>query len=307
MSQQSSLLVELEPVVAANLDRHLSHVKEWHPHDYIPWSDGKNFAFLGGEDWTPEQSRLDESAKVAMIVNLLTEDNLPSYHREISTRFGRGGAWGTWVGQWTAEENRHGIALRDYLVVTRAVDPVVLERARMAHMVAGYNSGDKTSLEGMVYVTFQELATRVSHRNTGIASGDPIARSLFSRIAADENLHMLFYRNLVAAAFELAPGPVMRAVADELNRFQMPGADMSGFIRKAKVIADAGIFDLHIYLEEVVRPTLRAWGVFEMSGLDAQAEQAREEIARHLATLEARSARLLERRKRASFRSLPTT
>ena len=46
-----------------------------------------------------------------MFVNLLTEDNLPSYHREIATRFGRDGAWGTWVGRWTAEENRHGIAM----------------------------------------------------------------------------------------------------------------------------------------------------------------------------------------------------
>ena len=55
-----------------------------------------------------------------MFVNLLTEDNLPVYHREIATRFGRDGAWGTWVGRWTAEENRHGVALRDYLVVTRA-------------------------------------------------------------------------------------------------------------------------------------------------------------------------------------------
>lgn len=44
------------------------------------------------------------------MVNLLTEDNLPSYHREIATRFGRDGAWGTWVGQWTAEEGRHSIS-----------------------------------------------------------------------------------------------------------------------------------------------------------------------------------------------------
>ena len=44
-----------------------------------------------------------------MITNLLTEDNLPSYHREIAENFSQDGAWGTWVGRWTAEENRHGI------------------------------------------------------------------------------------------------------------------------------------------------------------------------------------------------------
>src|SRR5436305_1683470 len=94
------LLHELEPVVAANLDRHLSLAKEWHPHDYVPWSRGRDFAFLGGADWRPEDSELDPVARTAMIVNLLTEDNLPSYHREIATRFGRDGAWGQLVGRW---------------------------------------------------------------------------------------------------------------------------------------------------------------------------------------------------------------
>ena len=143
-STPHNLLEELEPVVAENLDRHLGLAQEWHPHDYIPWSQGRDFAFLGGEDWAPEQSQLSETAKAAMFTNLLTEDNLPSYHREIATRFGRDGAWGTWVGRWTAEENRHGVALRDYLVVTRGVDPVELERARMDYMTSGYDSGDKT-------------------------------------------------------------------------------------------------------------------------------------------------------------------
>ena len=90
-SPHSAVLIELEPVVAQNLDRHLALAREWHPHDYIPWSEGRDFAFLGGEDWSPEQSRLDETAKAAMITNLLTEDNLPSYHREIATRFGHDG------------------------------------------------------------------------------------------------------------------------------------------------------------------------------------------------------------------------
>ena len=107
------------------------------PHDYVPWSEGRDFAYLGGDDWEPGDSKLDPVAKTAMVVNLLTEDNLPSYHREIADRFGRDGAWGKWVGRWTAEEGRHGVALRDYLVVTRGVDPVKLEELRMIHMIAG--------------------------------------------------------------------------------------------------------------------------------------------------------------------------
>ena len=121
---QTRLLHELEPVVAANVDRHLGLAKDWQPHDYVPWSEGRDFdGILGGEPWETGQSRLSEVARTALIVNLLTEDNLPSYHHEIASLFGRDGAWGTWVHRWTAEEGRHGIVMRDYLLASRAVDP----------------------------------------------------------------------------------------------------------------------------------------------------------------------------------------
>lgn len=113
------LLHELEDIAEDNVNRHLAMAKDWHPHDYVPWDDGRNFAALGGEDWDPEQSQLSDTARAAMITNLLTEDNLPSYHREIAQHFSLNGAWGTWVGRWTAEENKHSIVMRDYLVVTR--------------------------------------------------------------------------------------------------------------------------------------------------------------------------------------------
>src|SRR4051812_31965957 len=41
-SSQTALLTELEPVVAANLDRHLSLAKDWQPQDYVPWSRGRD-------------------------------------------------------------------------------------------------------------------------------------------------------------------------------------------------------------------------------------------------------------------------
>ena len=70
---QLELLTELESVAEENVNRHLSLAKEWHPHDYVPWDEGRNFAALGGVDWDPEQSQLSEVAKAAMITNLLTE------------------------------------------------------------------------------------------------------------------------------------------------------------------------------------------------------------------------------------------
>jgi acyl-[acyl-carrier-protein] desaturase len=301
-SPQTTLLTELEPVVADNLDRHISMAREWHPHDYVPWSEGRDFAHLGGADWSPEQSRLDETARAAMVTNLLTEDNLPSYHREIATRFGRDGAWGQWVGRWTAEENRHGIALRDYLLVTRGVDPVALERARMDYMTSGYDSGDKSPLEALAYVSFQELATRVSHRNTGRATGDPIADKLLARIATDENLHMIFYRNLMAAAFDIDPDLAMQAVTTEVVGFEMPGAGMAGFRRMSLLIAKAGIYDLRLHHDEVVSPVLRAWRVFERTDVGPAGEKAREELAEFLSGLDTAATRFVESRERARTR-----
>jgi acyl-[acyl-carrier-protein] desaturase len=290
------LLAELEPVVAGNLDRHLRMVKDWHPHDYVPWSRGRDFAFLGGEDWRPEDSPLDPVAQSAMVVNLLTEDNLPSYHREIATRFSRDGAWGQWVGRWTAEEGRHGIALRDYLVVTRGVDPVALERERMHHMTAGYDSGDKTALQALAYVSFQELATRVSHRNTGRATGCPVAEQLLSRIATDENLHMVFYRNLMAAALDIAPDEAMEAIRDEVVGFTMPGAGMADFARRSVMIARAGIYDLRLHHDDVVMPVLRHWKVFDRDDFGPDGEKARQELVDFLADLDTRASRFVERR-----------
>lgn len=295
VTTQTAILMDLEPVVEANLNRHLDTARPWNPHDYVPWSQGRDFALLGGEDWTPGDSPLDETAKAAMMVNLLTEDNLPSYHREIAMRFGLDGPWGQWVGQWTAEAGRHSIALRDYLIVTRGVDPVMLERLRMQHTAAGYDSGDKTALESLVYVSFQELATRISHRNTGRASGCPIADQLLARIAADENLHMVFYRNLVAAAFDIMPEATVRAVANEVINFQMPGAGMPGFAQNALTIAKAGIYDLRSHVDDVLRPILRFWDVFDRD-ITGEAARARDELATFLDLVESKAAHYEQRR-----------
>ncbi len=275
---QTALLHELEPIVEQNLNRHLQAAKPWLPHDYVPWSRGRDFAFLGGEDWVPEDSPLDPVAKSALLVNLLTEDNLPSYHREIATAFGRDGAWGTWVGQWTAEEGRHSIALRDYLIVTRGIDPVNLENMRMQHTIAGYDSGGKSVLGVLAYVSFQELATRVSHRNTGKASGCPLADQLLARVALDENLHMVFYRNLMQAALDIAPDEAMCAIRDEVLGFSMPGMNMPGFQENAILIAKAGIYDLRIHHDDVVQPVLRFWKIHERNDFGAVGDEAREQV-----------------------------
>jgi acyl-[acyl-carrier-protein] desaturase len=292
------ILRELEPVVESNLDRHLDMAKEWMPHEYVPWAEGRNFeGVLGGDAWAPEDSAMTEVARTSLIVNLLTEDNLPSYHHEIATVFGRDGAWGNWVHRWTAEEGRHAIAIRDYLLVTRSVDPIAMERARMAHMGAGFESANHNDLlRSLAYVSFQELATRISHRNTGKITGDPVAEQLLARIAVDENLHMVFYRNLLGAALAIAPNQAMRAVTEVVRTFEMPGSTIEDFTRKSVQIALAGIYDLRIHHDDVLSPVLRNWGVWDLEGLDGDGEKARQELAEIMARLDDAATRFEEKR-----------
>src|SRR3954454_5758892 len=294
---QLQLLQELEPVVERELERHMGAAKEWFPHEYVPWSEGRNYdGIFEGEPWTQEQSKMSPTARTALIVNLLTEDNLPSYHREISDTFGRDGAWGTWVDRWTAEEGRHGIALRDYLLVTRAVDPVQLERERMIHMGGGFEQDHDDMLKSVAYVSFQELATRISHRNTGRYTQDPYCEQMLARIAQDENLHMVFYRNLLAGALELAPDQTLQAVRDVVESFQMPGYTIEDFGRRSVQMAMAGIYDLRIHKDEVLAPVLLTWKVWDREGLGAEGEKAREELAAALDELEVAASRFEEKR-----------
>ena len=292
------LLTELEPAAARLLNRHLDMTKEWFPHDYIPYSMGRDF---DKDPWTPDQPRISGVAQIAFEVNLLTEDNLPSYHREIHRMFGGGdGAWINWVNRWTAEEGRHAIVLRDYLVVTRNIDPYALERSRMNQLQTAYNHDDGGNvLRGLAYVAFQELATRISHRNTGRYSSDPVADRIMDRIAADENLHMVFYRDMLSEAIAVDPSAGVHAIVDEIIAFQMPGAGMENFTRKAAQIAKAGIYDLRIHHDEVIWPLLRHWGVFELTGLDASAEARREELRRFLDDLDAQASRYEAKRAQA--------
>jgi acyl-[acyl-carrier-protein] desaturase len=172
--------------------------------------------------------------------------------------------------------------LRDYLLVTRNIDPVALERGRMATVQQGWMP-DKSALGLMAYAAFQELATRISHRNTGRHSDDPVADKIMVRVAADENLHMMFYRDIVAAALHVDPSATVQAVTEEVIGFDLPGVGIAGFTRKALQMARAGIYDLRIHHDEILWPLLRHWDLFDLPGLRPEAEQARERLAAHLA------------------------
>jgi acyl-[acyl-carrier-protein] desaturase len=281
------LLRELEPAVALGLERHLSAAREWFPHEYVPYEVGRNYIT---EPWDLDDSDLGSVARSALEVNLLTEDNLPFYHLALWQTFGRDGPWGEWVRRWTAEEGRHSIVLRDFLTVTRGVDPVALERGRMEQVARGYypDASVKNPLDGVVYTTLQELATRISHRNTGRFTADPLIEKLTARIAVDENLHYVFYRELGKAAAELDPSAMVLAMHRQVRAFAMPGRNIPEFREKAGQVARAGIYDLRAHHDEVLLNILfRHWRLDRLTGLTDEAERARDGILKYLVRLDA--------------------
>lgn len=292
-----AFLADLESEAEVLLERHLAAHKEWHPHTLVPWSRGRDFE--DGYEWSPEETTLPAEVRSALFVNLLTEDNLPYYFRDIERMFGADGAWGTWVRRWTAEEGRHAVAIRDYLTVTRAVDPVALERGRMAQMSGGEVPEPPTAADGMCYVTLQELATRISHRNTGraIEPHDRVGYDIMRRVAVDENHHFLFYRDIAKAGFDRDPSQMVQALERQVTGFAMPGTGIPDFGAHSKAIANAGIYDFVNHYEGILEPVvLGYWGVAELEGLDGDGEAARERLMKYITKTGRVAARMKERR-----------
>jgi acyl-[acyl-carrier-protein] desaturase len=215
------------------------------------------------------------------LVNLLTEDNLPHYFHQIACSFPADSAINEWARRWAAEEQRHSIVLRDWISVTRQLDLFELERARMQQVTNGFAPGlrAESACDGLVYLTLQELATRVSYRNTGQQLQDQTGAGIMNRIAADENLHFLFYRDMASAAMDEQPSAGMVALDRQVTHFEMPGTGIVGFAGHASAIAAAGIYDFAVHYEQILDPLIRRhWKVESICGLDESAEAARNHL-----------------------------
>ena len=286
---QAALIEELEPVAAKLLERHMGVAKEWFPHELVPYSRGKDFE--PGRQWVPEDAdfgsagtEIDEAVRSALYLNLLTEDNLPYYFRDIDRLFGSDTAFGEWARNWTAEEGRHSIVMRDYFTVTRALDPIALERGRMMQVRGGQVPTPNDAFEALAYVSMQELATRISHRNTGKLMKDEMGTAIMSRVGNDENLHYLFYRDLTSAALELDPSSTVLGIERAVRTFAMPGLGIPNFDSMSREVAKAGIYDLLIHHDQILEPVImRHWKLMELTGLSDEAEAARESIVKRMA------------------------
>ena len=154
----------------------------------------------------------------------------------------------------------HAVALRNYLVVTRQIDPSANEDVRVEHVMKGYRADTISQVETLVFMTFLEREHAVFCRNLAARISEPLLRDLVSRIATDEERHEEFFGNLVAHCLEYTRDETVAAIANRAAALEAVGADIDAYEDKVREVADAGIFD-DAALHAVIAERVALWGV----------------------------------------------
>lgn len=275
LNENYELVEAIEPDVARLTEEHKARRTHWYFHDIVPWERGESFR---DKPWDVSQCTISENARTSLVLNLLTEDNLPYYHSLIEQNLPKTSAFTAWNHLWTAEEGQHAIGIRSYLLTSRNCDPDELEDDRMATVINGYEPTYDDPTEIFAYTAVQELATRVSHRNAGKITDDPAAYEMMKNIAADENHHYIFYKSVMQAMLDQSPETVLAGIFKTLDGFQMPGVAMPRFVRRSLEVAKAGVYNLRIHHDKVVMPVLRDWRIANLTGLKPTAAELQEKI-----------------------------
>ena len=238
--------------------------------------------------------------RVALALNLLTEEGLPHFHRLLAVYLGSDSFWSKWTNLWTAEEDRHGAVLHDYTRDSQILNNPILERMQFEYLKAGFEpSWDKDPYRVFVYTTMQERATQVSHANTGRLAGEyePLIGTVLSNVAKEEARHYVFYRAIFEKVLARDPNRAMESAAAIMPSIDMPGINMPHFREMADVIRRAGIYGPRDYLK-IVEEQIKYWALDAVDGLNDLGKKAQEKIMAIPARLE-RVADMMETRSRA--------
>ena len=302
----SSQLEYLEPVE-----------ESWQPQDWLP--------DMTGEDWVERvqafrepATGLSDAVLVVLVGDMVTEEALPTYqtllngYEGISDKTGTDpSSWAQWTRGWTAEENRHGDLLNKYLYLTGRVDMRAVELTIQHLLRNGFDPRTaQDPYKGFVYTSFQERATKISHKNVAQLArteGDESLQGICSAIATDEARHEKAYTNFMSHIFEQDPNGAVLAFCDLMrDQVVMPSHLMQdggapGLFKNFSIIAQQlGVYTAKHYAE-IVEHLVRRWNVEHLTGLNAEAAEAQEYLCR----LGARYAKLTERSQRRQSKVEP--
>jgi len=219
-------------------------------------------------------------ARVALALNLLTEEGLPHFHRLLAVYLGSNSFWSKWTNLWTAEEDRHGAVLHDYSRDSKVLDSPILERMQFEYLKAGFEPAwDKDPYRVFVYTTLQERATQVSHANTGKLASEyePTIGAVLANVAKEEARHYTFYRTVFKEVLDRDPNGALASAAEIMPSIDMPGVNMPHFREMGDVIRRAGIYGPRDYLK-IVEEQINFWAIASIEGLNEVGKRAQEKI-----------------------------
>lgn len=275
---QIEVLVAMESFVRAEIDAHLARRNLWFPSQLLPTEDEEGDRELAA--LRERASGMPDAIRVAIALNLLTEEGLPHFHRLIATHLGNESPWSTWNNMWTAEEDRHGCALRDYVRDARIYDMAALEQAQYNYIESGFNPHwEQDPYRLLAYTSLQEKATQVAHANTGRACApyEPRIQRVLAHIAGDESRHYLFYRACFTGILERDPSRGLQSLLKVMPALAMPGHTMPGYEHMSEVVRRGGLYGPRHY-QEICEDLLVHWQVASRTGLDADGREAQEKL-----------------------------
>lgn len=273
------VLRDLESKVRELMEQHELKRPLWFPHDLLgPAPDADPDAHVAALRRRAEG--IPDAARAALSLNMLTEEGLPHFHRLLAVYLGDDSHWRDWNNLWTAEEDRHGIILRDYIRDTRLVDQRRLEEMQFSYLRSGFEPAwDRDPYRVFAYTTLQERATQQSHSETGrlIGQYEPLLAEVLGNVATEEARHFTFYRTIFEEILQRDPDAALVSAAQILPSIEMPGHSMPGFRDLADVIRRAGIYGPRDYLR-IVQEQIRYWRVETLTGLNDLGRKAQEKI-----------------------------
>lgn len=273
------VLADLEPVVKEFIEKHESKGGLWFPSEFLPAGEEDR------DDRRTEELRdrargLPDAARVALTINILTEEGLPHFHRLIAETLGSRTFWSEWNKLWTAEEDRHGNILRDYVRDSRLLNFPELERLQFDYLRSGFNPDWGTDpYKLFIYTSCQERATQISHSNTGklIAEQEPLLYAITQKIAQDEAKHYAFYTGVFKEILARDPNNALQSASSIMPSIDMPGISILNFNEYADVIRRSGIYGPRDY-KKIIERLISTWEIDLLTYLDDIGRRAQEKI-----------------------------
>ena len=298
MLSKIEVLADLEGVVAELMAQHEAKRVLWFPSEILdPPADTDPDHHI--RELRRRAEGISGPARVALALNLLTEEGLPHFHRILAVYLGNESHWMSWTNMWTAEEDRHGLILHDYTRDAQVFDRVVVEKMQFDYLRAGFSPDwDRDPYRVFVYTSLQERATQVSHANTGkLASQyEPLIGEVLANVAKEEARHYTFYRTVFKEVLARDPNAALESAAKLMPAIDMPGVNMPHFRELADVVRRAGIYGPRDYLK-IVEELIKYWSIESLDGLNDLGRKAQEKIMGIPARLE-RIADVMEQKSR---------